>query len=279
MKKIILFLLSLIITNSIYAQQFEKIWEFPAELICVGDIDADGICELANDDYNNKIITFYNISNQNAKWTINNARLFDEIYGQEKSNLQPDYLKFPLMDFNNDGNNEIFLKSGDGKGIILFDIVNNNNIWEWNDPQTYWIKFTALTDINGDNKLELIFLASYSEGYKTFIYSTNVQTVSSKNIQNEIPNRFKLYQNFPNPFNPSTTIEYEINNPENVKINIYDITGSLVRELVNEQKNTGKYTTIWNGRDNSGKIVVSGTYFYQIISGSFVQAKKMILLK
>lgn len=94
-----------------------------------------------------------------------------------------------------------------------------------------------------------------------------------------IPSACKLLQNYPNPFNPSTTIEYQISQPSNVKINIYDVAGRLVKEIVNEQRNTGNYSIVWNGKDNSGDNVSSGTYFYQIQSGEYLIAKKMILLK
>jgi hypothetical protein len=93
------------------------------------------------------------------------------------------------------------------------------------------------------------------------------------------PNNFKLGQNYPNPFNPSTKIEYEIAQASNVKISIYDIAGQLVKELFNEQKNTGKYSIIWDGKDNLGNLLASGTYLYQIQTNDFVQSKKMILLK
>lgn len=100
-----------------------------------------------------------------------------------------------------------------------------------------------------------------------------------EDLQNNLLTSFLLHQNYPNPFNPTTTIEYQISKPSNVKINIYDITGRLIKELINDQKSIGKYSVVWNGKDNSGSTVASGNYFYQIISGDFAQVKKMILLK
>ncbi|RJP63314.1 MAG: T9SS C-terminal target domain-containing protein [Ignavibacteriales bacterium] len=102
---------------------------------------------------------------------------------------------------------------------------------------------------------------------------------SVEDISTSFPNNFILEQNYPNPFNPSTTVEYEITKPENVKINIYDVNGRMIKELLKEQKDTGRYSVVWNGKDDSGKMVASGNYFYQIICGDFAQAKKMILLK
>ena len=90
---------------------------------------------------------------------------------------------------------------------------------------------------------------------------------------------FKLDQNYPNPFNPSTTINYSIQESGNVIIKIYDSLGKQIRILVNETKNSGEYRTIWDGRDDNGKVVSSGVYFYQIQVGQFIQAKKMIMLR
>jgi hypothetical protein len=90
---------------------------------------------------------------------------------------------------------------------------------------------------------------------------------------------FKLNQNYPNPFNPSTTISYTVSGSENIRINIYDSNGALIRNLLNEEQSTGNYSVIWNGTDNNGLKISSGTYFYQVIAGEFTEAKKMILLK
>ncbi|RKY91504.1 MAG: hypothetical protein DRQ01_07605 [Ignavibacteriae bacterium] len=94
-----------------------------------------------------------------------------------------------------------------------------------------------------------------------------------------IPANFHLYQNFPNPFNPSTTIRYSIVEPGNVSIKIYDVLGREVKTLVNEVKTVGTYSSTWNGYNNFGNKVSSGIYFYRMESGSFIEAKKMILLK
>ena len=99
-------------------------------------------------------------------------------------------------------------------------------------------------------------------------------------VEKTPPNHsYKLDQNFPNPFNPSTTIKYSVEETGDVIIKIYDSLGKQVKMLVNETKNQGEYRTIWDGRDNNGKIVSSGVYFYQIQVDQFIQAKKMIMLR
>ncbi|MBK7107422.1 MAG: T9SS type A sorting domain-containing protein [Ignavibacteriae bacterium] len=90
---------------------------------------------------------------------------------------------------------------------------------------------------------------------------------------------FTLYQNFPNPFNPSTKIEFTVLKRSRISIKIYNINGQLVKELLNEEKNSGDYIIMWDGQNEIGTKVASGTYFYQIKAGDFTQIKKMLLLK
>ena len=89
-----------------------------------------------------------------------------------------------------------------------------------------------------------------------------------------IPNKFELYQNYPNPFNPSSKIRYQLPKESKVVIKVYNILGSEVIELVNEQKEAGSYEAEFNASNLS-----SGTYIYKISADNYVQTKKMILLK
>jgi hypothetical protein len=90
---------------------------------------------------------------------------------------------------------------------------------------------------------------------------------------------FKLKQNYPNPFNPTTVINYEIPVSENVTMTIYNSLGQHIKTLVDEHRNAGHYQVTWNGRDKNNTAAPSGIYFYRIQAGSFIQSKKMILLK
>jgi flagellar hook assembly protein FlgD len=91
---------------------------------------------------------------------------------------------------------------------------------------------------------------------------------------------FALHQNVPNPFNPSTLIEYDVErNAVQVEIIICDVTGRTVRTLVRRQHPAGRFQASWDGRDNHGRSAVSGVYFYRMISGEFTQTRKMVLLK
>ncbi len=94
-----------------------------------------------------------------------------------------------------------------------------------------------------------------------------------------LPAGFALSQNYPNPFNPITRIEYTVGRASNVKLEIFNILGELVRTLVSQARRPGKYEVQWNGVDDGGHSVASGMYFYRLTVGDEVQAKKMILLK
>ena len=95
-----------------------------------------------------------------------------------------------------------------------------------------------------------------------------------------VPVTTALMQNHPNPFNPTTTIAFEVAVSGNVRIEVYDVSGTLVRTLVNESKGVGRHVAIWDGRDSSGNQVHTGVYFYRMSAPGYTsQAKKMLLLK
>ncbi len=95
----------------------------------------------------------------------------------------------------------------------------------------------------------------------------------------EIAKRHSLSQNYPNPFNPTTTIKYELPAFTHAVLKIYNTNGQEVRTLVNERQQTGTYSVQWDGKSAQGSPVATGIYFYRLHAGSFVESKKMILLK
>jgi hypothetical protein len=86
-------------------------------------------------------------------------------------------------------------------------------------------------------------------------------------------------KNYPNPFNPTTTIQFETKSNGNVTIDIYNVKGQLVNTLVNDTYEAGTHSVTWSGTDMSGNEVPSGVYFYKTRSGKFTTSKKMILMK
>ena len=104
-------------------------------------------------------------------------------------------------------------------------------------------------------------------------------TVVEKDLPNEIPTDWQLCQNHPNPFNPETSIRYQVPKIALVKIEVFNLLGQRIKTLVNEEKSPGTYQVIWSGLDDQGKSVVSGIYLYRMQTQSFNQMKRMILLR
>ncbi|MDL1876786.1 T9SS type A sorting domain-containing protein [Cytophagia bacterium CHB2] len=90
---------------------------------------------------------------------------------------------------------------------------------------------------------------------------------------------FRLFQNYPNPFNPSTTISYSVVQAGDVELTIFNALGQAVRRLVNERKSAGEYSLSWDGRDDAGRQLSSGSYFYRLKVGEAVQTRRMLFLK
>jgi flagellar hook assembly protein FlgD len=94
-----------------------------------------------------------------------------------------------------------------------------------------------------------------------------------------VPEAPFLAQNFPNPFNPSTTIAFGLKETGHVSLRVYDAAGRLVVTLIDESRPAGSYSMTWNGLSDSGSKAASGVYFYRLTAGTFVETRKMILLK
>jgi hypothetical protein len=95
----------------------------------------------------------------------------------------------------------------------------------------------------------------------------------------QLPYDYVLWQNFPNPFNPTTAVRFQVPKTSDVTVKIYDMLGQEVRTLFAGEVLRGTYTVDWDGMNNAGVQMSSGTYVYRMVAGDFVQSKKMVLLK
>jgi len=168
-----------------------------------------------------------------------------------------------------------------GKAIFAFASANNfnGNI----NPGKIFLKFA--NGIPAEGTTVQTYYNINHENNGQFVSGPQINfSVTGVDIKNNsttsaLPKNFELSQNYPNPFNPSTQISYSIPKSSLVSIKVYNMLGQQVRTLVEDQKNAGTYNIQWNGDNDAGVKVSSGTYIYRIVTGSFVQAKKMILLK
>ena len=105
----------------------------------------------------------------------------------------------------------------------------------------------------------------------------NVLEIKLDKIEN--PDKFKLHQNYPNPFNPITTISFDLPEENNVKLNIYDISGRKISTLSNQKMKKRYHQIKWDGTNDQGKLMSAGVYIYSINAGKFQDTKKMIFIK
>jgi hypothetical protein len=99
------------------------------------------------------------------------------------------------------------------------------------------------------------------------------------NSGDALPVRFEVFQNYPNPFNPSTNITFALPEASRVQVVVYNVIGARVAVLFDGRRPAGEHTVEWNGRDSQGNAVPTGVYFYRITAGSFVDTKKMVLVR
>ncbi len=110
--------------------------------------------------------------------------------------------------------------------------------------------------------------------------ATNPTGIESKDATIILPDDYKLEQNYPNPFNPSTTIKFSLPLDKKISLTVYDALGREVKTLISgKETSAGLHSVVWDGTDNSGSKVASGTYIYTLKYGNFSKSKKMILMK
>lgn len=146
--------------------------------------------------------------------------------------------------------------------------------------------FTELRDGRIDRDgLSFVFDDRSCEPGITYCYRIEVDDGDGRRILLEtegikVPDlTLTLFQNVPNPFNPSTSIEFLLPGRSHVRVDVYDVAGRLVTTLLDEKRQAGRHTVEWDGRGNSGGIASSGVYFYRLRAGKFEQTRKMILLR
>ena len=147
---------------------------------------------------------------------------------------------------------------------------------------------TTISDFAGGKEIRMFFKAADLTGtvaLHPFNAPDSFFTISDRGILVEagapkIPETFSLAQNYPNPFNPSTTIEYKLPVYSLVSLTIYNLLGQKIRSLLSQtQKPAGPHRVIWDGKDDSGRRVAAGVYFYKLKANDFSKVKKMIIVR
>ena len=132
-----------------------------------------------------------------------------------------------------------------------------------------------------DAKALEVRLHVYSRFVGTIYFDDlTVEKIAATSVNGkQIPRTYDLSQNYPNPFNPTTTINYSLPKSGNISLIVYDVLGRKVRTILNGFQNAGNFQAVWDGKDESGRIVSTGIYFYSLRANDFSLVKKMMMLK
>jgi hypothetical protein len=195
-------------------------------------------------------------------------------------------------DFSGDGKNDLEIRriyQDNREGFRIVNSMSGETIYEFDNAAFYYVDLWSYNmypqnapDVDNDGNNELIvYRADFPSGGngRFDVYHTNGMSSAVKGSAIKHPGSFALFQNFPNPFNPSTVITYELSKPGSTQIEIYDTAGRVVRAFASQHEGAGPHKLTWDGKDNSGLQAASGIYFYRLTMDGRQTSRKMIVLK
>jgi hypothetical protein len=155
-----------------------------------------------------------------------------------------------------------------------YDIVLDPTIL----TDSYETTMISIVDHDGNEKVYDFEMLQDLGLHQQMAVLNNV-TTSSTSEGLSLPGTYALHQNYPNPFNPETNIGYDLADESMVSLKVYDMKGTLVKTLLNENQSSGHKTVKWDGTSDLGQKVSAGLYLYRIQTDGFTSTKKMALLK
>ncbi len=172
----------------------------------------------------------------------------------------------------------VYANAGDA---VVFAVLSNDEgleyFWYVNDELQSESTFLFTHLCLEDGLYEIKSIVSNGEFEYPTIWALQVGNTDSED--NTVSFQHKLFQNEPNPFNPTTEIKYQLSSEANVELTIYNLKGQKIRTLVDDYKSSGIHSVVWNGRDENDLEVSSGLYFYRLDTGTYSEIKKTLLLK
>jgi len=166
---------------------------------------------------------------------------------------------------------------------VLRDLLANEplSISQAGESVTIDRSFTLAEDWNAENLAVVVFIQNDTthEVYQARKIDVDLQTDVAIHHGVTIPPTHVLHQNYPNPFNPVTQIPYDLSHPSHLKLSVYDVSGKLIKTLLETTQPAGEYSVFWDGTNQQGHPVGSGLYMYQLETERYTASKYMILLK
>ena len=171
--------------------------------------------------------------------------------------------------------NVIVTWSAPARGVDSYNVYRDGELHEEGVSETMFI------DINPAPGTYMYSATTVFDGGWESDLCDEIEVIVTGSIGDEVikPTVTKLTGNYPNPFNPTTTISFSLKEAGHVSVNIYNMRGQLVKTLVNAELERDFHEIVWDGRDNSGKTTTSGVYFYKMKAQNYNSTKKMILMK
>lgn len=236
--------------------------------ICAADFDGDGDVDLATGDYES---TDVYILKNNGSGSFSGGTVYPSGTLVGVSALTPADL---------DGDNDIDL-AVTGLGSITMYVMLNNGSGSFSVAASASTEaltsYVVAADLDSDGDLDLATANESGPSVTVAINSSALASVDDTPL--ELPESFYLKQNFPNPFNPTTSITYSLETTADVSLRIYNSLGQVVRTLDSGVQQAGFHRVIWDGCDAAGNRLSSGVYFYQLSAGDYSHTRKMIMLK
>jgi len=181
---------------------------------------------------------------------------------------------------------DVLGKTANGKYALSYPVYNSTNRYAaiasstlnpaGYNVNTMWFGFSA--QYIRDDVLSAP-IDRFEIAKNVFAWMQFVTNIGCCYTGTEIPSVNKLSQNFPNPFNPSTMIKFDLKEKGPVTLKVYNVAGQLVRTLVDDVRDAAAHSIVWDGRNNIGSKVASGIYFYKMETNGFSETRKMVLLR
>ncbi len=256
--------------GSFGAQQVITTSAVGAASVYAADLDGDGDMDvLSASVHDDKMIAWYENTNGQGSFGAQQAITTSAVWAASVY----------AADLDGDGDMDVLSASASDDKIAWYENTDGQGSFGVQQVITTSAdeaESVCAADLDGDGDMDVLS-ASYGDN-KIAWYRNLHPTSVSTTIQDL--KEFDLSPNYPNPFNPTTFISYKLATVSDVELTIHNQLGQEIRTLVKARKSAGTYHQIeWDGRDNVGKPVASGIYLYRLKAGSFVQTRKMVLLR